>query len=345
MKKIFKLSRYFLLIPILICLLTVWITCLAFLLPFIITGRIFYGRKRSLELAQRIPGAILNDNCRKEELMFDRKRDVPKLQGCNIRNVKYRWTCFSDAIKGLMACSNRSELKALDLGAGSLRETYELSRLGFKVTAIDFDAETLNKFKNCYNWDGLPYKPDISTKPLNSLDKNNKFQLVLAFDVLEHNLCYQELLLEIKSRLSNGGLFFVTVPNGRSLIEMYWKLTGKYIKKTASAKGEAHVVFLSPQEWRDAFTKIGFKVTKHDMTIGYLVNTWRGFFSIPIELFIEPVIRALFTKLRLNYVSYSVGELFYPKWLMESVHFADLFFEPLLKNKWGWNLFILTASF
>jgi Methyltransferase domain. len=302
----------------------------------------FYGRKRNLELNRQTSDAILNLNAKQENLLFDRKRDVSKIQGCNIRSVKYRWTCFSDTIKELMAGSNSGELKALDLGAGSLRETYELSRLGFKVTAIDFDPETLTKFRNCYNWNNLPYHPEVTAEPLSSLDVRNKFQLVLAFDILEHTLGYHELLAEIKSRLSNNGFFFVTVPNGRSLIEKYWKLTSKHIDKTAATKGQAHVVFHSPDEWRDVFVKNGFNIAKHDMAIGYLVNTWRGLFSIPIELFVEPVINTLFTRLRINYAAYSIGELFYPKWLMENVHLADLFFEPLLKNKWGWNLFILT---
>src|SRR5206468_441943 len=72
-------------------------------------------------------------------IIFDRRRDVSKLLGCNTRNVQFRWDIFSRWIATLL--QHRAEPTALDLGAGSLRDTYELTTLGVKVDALDLNAE------------------------------------------------------------------------------------------------------------------------------------------------------------------------------------------------------------
>jgi hypothetical protein len=63
---------------------------------------------------------------------FDRSNDVSKLEGCNTRGVKYRWPIFLDAISEIPKGSD-----ALDFGAGSLRESFDLITRGFNVTSVD----------------------------------------------------------------------------------------------------------------------------------------------------------------------------------------------------------------
>ena len=69
---------------------------------------------------------------------FDRSRDVPKLVGCNTRNVPYRWAIYERHLGSVPLDSN-----VLDFGAGSLRETFDLAERGYRVTAVDLDLELM----------------------------------------------------------------------------------------------------------------------------------------------------------------------------------------------------------
>src|ERR1700684_108814 len=78
---------------------------------------------------------------------FDRIHDVSKIDGCNTRGVEYRWQTFSKELAEIPAgCS------ALDFGAGSLRESFDLAVRGFNVTSIDLNGELLASYKADYVW-------------------------------------------------------------------------------------------------------------------------------------------------------------------------------------------------
>ena len=78
---------------------------------------------------------------------FDRVDDVSKIEGCNTRGIEYRWSTFSKVIATLPVGSN-----ALDFGAGSLRESFDLASRGFNVTSIDIDQELMSAYKSGYEW-------------------------------------------------------------------------------------------------------------------------------------------------------------------------------------------------
>ena len=66
---------------------------------------------------------------------FDRTDDVSKIMGCNTRGVEYRWSTLSNVLATIPVGSN-----ALDFGAGSLRESFDLAVRGFNVTSIDIEV-------------------------------------------------------------------------------------------------------------------------------------------------------------------------------------------------------------
>lgn len=59
---------------------------------------------------------------------FDRTSDVSKLEGCNTRGIEYRWSIFERELATVPAGAC-----ALDFGAGSLRESFDLALRGFDV--------------------------------------------------------------------------------------------------------------------------------------------------------------------------------------------------------------------
>src|ERR1700751_2240346 len=116
---------------------------------------------------------------------FDRTNDVSKLEGCNTRNVEYRWDLFSKALEMIPRGS-----ETLDFGAGSLRDSFELAKRGYNVTSVDLDLDNLSSYQSDYVW-----PPNGTTRRIVtgqglgdclSQIESTRFSLVICFDVLEH---------------------------------------------------------------------------------------------------------------------------------------------------------------
>jgi len=134
---------------------------------------------------------------RKDEITFNRVTDVSKLTGCNTRNVQYRWSIFSNIISELIASKKNI---ALDFGAGSLRDTWELSKRGFEVLALDINSEQLSTSKSLYNWAENRITPEFSSISLEEINQGREFDLILGFDVLEHLSQIDQILPLLLSR-------------------------------------------------------------------------------------------------------------------------------------------------
>jgi SAM-dependent methyltransferase len=97
-------------------------------------------------------------------------------------------------------------LQILALGCGTGKEAKILSQFG-QVTGLDGSKEAI-KMCSKRNFEKLILYEIKDKLPF----KNNSFDLVCAFDVLEH-LQYDQLIIkEIRRILKRGGLFFFTVP-------------------------------------------------------------------------------------------------------------------------------------
>ncbi len=115
--------------------------------------------------------------------MFDRLTDVSKLRGCNTRNVHYRWSLFTEELSRAKVAAPVAE--ALDFGAGSLRDSYELAGLGFKVCSCDLNRAAMEEGHRFFDWSATSGPPAIVD--FDSLgDQKNRFSAITAFDVIEH---------------------------------------------------------------------------------------------------------------------------------------------------------------
>jgi SAM-dependent methyltransferase len=240
-------------------------------------------------------------------------------------------------------------LTALDYGSGSLVDTDELAQLGFDIDSIDLNSEALRTYKEMYDWNEVPIIPNIQSITLFELEKNKHYDLITAFDILEHLYDLEDYLAELYHRLAPDGFFIVTVPNKRSLFEKHFcKIYQLNIKNNLplDTSGVPHVQFKTPKEWRDLFLQAGFKVVAHDMSIGFLVNDcWAGFYGLAARKYLETPFIEIASIFKWDYVPYSFErKLCYPAWIMERVHVIDLILKPLLKYRWGWNLFVLSKN-
>jgi 2-polyprenyl-3-methyl-5-hydroxy-6-metoxy-1,4-benzoquinol methylase len=277
-------------------------------------------------------------------LIFDRRRDVSKLIGCNTRNVKYRWQLFSAHLLALKARFDHP--RAIDFGAGSLRDSYELSREGYAVVAVDLEETTIKRYFESYDWQSCPSSPRLFTHGLATLSEqepDRSFHLVIAFDVLEHLENPETYLRRFQRLLHPEGYLFSIVPNKRSIFETYFRrsLRRQRSKGAVLKPGVPHLQFKTPTEWARYFEANGFKIIEHDMAIGFLVNDcWNGLLGLPIRTYVSPVIELLAYRLHLNVNTAALESAFSPAWLMERVNHWDEILKPQLKHRFGWNLIV-----
>ncbi len=326
---------------ILLVLVAYWLVLAALALPLVVLDAVF-GWTRSRDGDETEPSVDLvvgND-----EFPFDRRSDVSKLFGCNTRNVRYRWTIFAEAMRQLQ--SGTSSLAALDFGAGSLRDSFELSRLNFKVTALDLDHEKMRRQAASYDWSAAGRSAELLTGSVEQL-RNRQFDLITAFDVIEHTENAANLIGELRNCLSPNGLMFVSVPNGRSLYEKYGRLE-LFVKRKVRLKwtpGVPHLIFHTPKEWTALFEQEGFRVVKHDMAIGFVVNDLcHTALKVPLLWVVAPVLDRLCGVFGIKLDREAFVRRFFPRWMAERLDLLDRALKPLTLGLFGWNLFVLERS-
>ena len=220
---------------LLVCLL--WLALFVLFLPFLILSELLGWRARLQRANEEAVGIAVTsatgsvpppsvEDTNETQFIFDRRKDVSKLFGCNTRNVQYRWPLFARRLTEIKSAFTQP--RALDFGAGSLRDSYELSALGFRVVSVDLDESLLRKYYSSYRWEDLPFSPQLFPDTLDDLLRQTGesfFQLAIAFDVVEHLDDPTTCVKKIRSLLHEQGLLFTIVPNRRSIFERYFKYT------------------------------------------------------------------------------------------------------------------------
>lgn len=324
-----------------------WLVLFVIFLPFLIITALL-GSEAQSERVEALPagGRSEPESDSATPLIFDRRHDVSKLFGCNTRNVQYRWDLFASRLNDI---KTRFETpRALDFGAGSLRDSYELARLGFCVTAVDLDPGVMERYARSYDWSAVRCPPRIFTEPVERLKdqpQNSNFDLAIAFDVIEHLEDPSSYCRQIHSLLNEGGLFFSIVPNRRSIFERYFKhsITKQRAKGIPLVPGVPHLQFKLPEEWEKLFADCGFKIVQHDMAIGFFVNDcWTGLLGLPLRVYVTPMLAHVAHILGINFNQVAFEERFSPPWLMKRVDALDQLCKKQLASRFGWNLIVAT---
>ena len=258
--------------------------------------------------------------------------------------MRYRWSLFEDRLDHL-----QREFKtplALDFGAGSLRDSYELATRGFNVVSFDLNERVLRRYFDSYDWSKTLSPTSLMTGSLEDLVNQNKpdsVQLIIAFDVIEHLNDPASYVQAFSKILCEQGFLLTIVPNRRSLFERFFKhsLAQQIKRGVVPEPGVPHVQFKSPEEWDRFFQANGFRIVDRDMTIGHFVNDWwNGLLSVPLRAFVFPVLEvvAYYSKRKID--TGRIERTFCPGWLMERVDLLDQLLKKPLKSRFGWNLIV-----
>lgn len=271
---------------------------------------------------------------------FDRTGDVSKLEGCNTRNVEYRWDLFSRELENIPPGS-----EALDFGAGSLRDSFELAKRGYNVTSVDLDQGLLQSYSADYDWpnNGTTRKIVSGKDMTDCLAQigGQRFSLIICFDVLEHMEDPATVLRKMRGLLTPPGRIFITVPNGRTLYELWFRLiliASKILGKSLRP-GEPHLQRNSPERWKAILREAGFSVLGQDMQIGFFVNTASALVQIPLYI-LGRLVRLTGLKLPAEKILNTVCS----RKAMARLDSIDRKTKPYLSGFFGWNLFVVAHS-
>jgi SAM-dependent methyltransferase len=117
-----------------------------------------------------------------------------------------------------------TRLHILDIGCGIGTIPYYLGSLGYRVTGVDFDP---NSIADCNKNNKYP-NVDFQQGDAVSLDMGRKYDIVIATEILEHMEQPELGLQTIAHNLKEGGIGIVSVPNGWCLWEM---VIGRFVQK------------------------------------------------------------------------------------------------------------------
>ena len=181
-----------------------------------------------------------------------------------------------DKIKNLLPELKGKE-KIIDIGCGHGSVSYELIKKGFEVYGLEINDEALENLKS----KGFKIiKKDI-TQPL---EINDRFDVVLLLDVLEHVFDPFGLLAEAKKITSKDGYIIISVPLYFDLLDRLKILfTGNIISLDNLCYGVEnykkfrtfnydHVRFFRPKEILEMGNKLNLKFDKAE----YLPSFYLG---------------------------------------------------------------------
>lgn len=98
----------------------------------------------------------------------------------------------------------------LDIGCGTGRFLHEARNLGYRVSGIDFNSESIRIAKKRF---GLDCVERLSVESYATKHPDRKFDVITFFEVLEHMDDPNKFITQVKSRLRPGGFIALSVPN------------------------------------------------------------------------------------------------------------------------------------
>ncbi len=149
-----------------------------------------------------------------------------------------------------------TELCVLDAGCGDGLFMELLRNLGFKnLFGIDVSSSMLEKAKK----KGL----NVELKDIYALNEKNKYDVVLAMDVLEHLEKPEEALRKLWNILAPGGILYLNIPICESLALRCWCLvTLTSREELVRGLDETHTNAYSKKELSSLLRRTGFSVIK-----------------------------------------------------------------------------------
>ncbi len=168
-----------------------------------------------------------------------------------INRLKYFLDTCSDKKVLHLGCSSGQHIRAR-IERGSLLHS-KLNNVASVLHGLDLDEDSLKVMSDEY---GIQHLHHGNAEKLEEADINEKFDIVLAGDLLEHLTCPGAMLEGIKPLLLNTGRVVISTNNAFGLNYQIRRWTGNFIEHFE------HVCFFSPETLLHLFERHGYKIIK-----------------------------------------------------------------------------------
>lgn len=180
----------------------------------------------------------------------------------NIRNKKFESRVNYGNIKSNIKFIEKTELldekkEILEVGSGLGNMMKILTKKGHKVKGIDIDKNKVKEAKSIHG--NIPIKKASGEKiPF----ENEKFDIVMSFDVFEHIQSSDKHLREVRRVLKDGGHYLLQTPN------KYTNIIFEIIRQKSMTRWKKyHCSLHSYKEIVERFENNNFEVKFYDVPV------------------------------------------------------------------------------
>ena len=164
----------------------------------------------------------------------------------------HRMTYILDQINN----RNIKNLKILDIGCGGGIICEPLARLGAKVTGIDFVPNNIKAAKIHSKKNKL--KINYIYKDIEKSKIDEKFDIILMFEVLEHLDNRKKTINKIKKNLNKNGIIIISTINRNSLSKLFAIRIAENILKWIPKGTHDYYKLIKPEELKKTLTQENF---------------------------------------------------------------------------------------
>lgn len=165
-----------------------------------------------------------------------------------------------------------SQVKILDIGCGGGLVAEPLCRMGADVAAIDASEKNIQVAKIHAEKSGLKIDYRVSTAE----EMNEKFDVVLALEIIEHVADPQGFINSCSKLLKDDGLLFVATINRNLKSLALAKIAVEYVLRWLPVGTHDWQKFLKPSEINDYATKTGLKLSQlRGFNYNILNDSWK----------------------------------------------------------------------
>ena len=150
-------------------------------------------------------------------------------------------------------------LKILDVGCGGGIICEPLARLGAKVTGVDFSPNNIKAAKSHSKKNKLKIKYINTDIEKSKLDE--KFDIILMFEVLEHLDNWKKTIKNIKKNLNKNGMIIISTINRNLLSKLFAINIAENILHWIPKGTHDYNKLIKPEELKKTLSKEDFHFT------------------------------------------------------------------------------------
>jgi SAM-dependent methyltransferase len=168
----------------------------------------------------------------------------------------------------------------LDAGSGLGQYSWRMSRMNksWTIDGVDIDNEQVEDCNKFFDKAGASQRVKFQTADLSEYKENNRYDLILSVDVMEHIKEDEEVFKNFHDSLKKGGLLLVSTPSDKGGSDVHIDDDESFI--------DEHVRNgYSVAEITDKLSKAGFRNIEAKYTYGWPGNiSWHLSMKYPVKM-------------------------------------------------------------